>query len=38
MLLMNVWNGKESSQEPFPRREIEVVERCMAILEMGEEQ
>jgi len=34
---MNVWNGKKSGQEPFPQREIKVVQRCMAILEMGEE-
>jgi len=38
VLLMNVWNSKKSGQEPFPRREIEVVQRCMAILKKGEKQ
>jgi len=38
ILLLNVWSGKKSGETPFPRREMEDVQRCMSVLKQGEKQ
>lgn len=36
ILLLNIWSGKRSGIAPYPRREVEDVQRCMGVLKASE--